>query len=327
MNSCERIRCLLQGEPVDKLPRTAWRHFPIDDETAQGLADVTVAFQEMFGWDLVKICHHTQHSTEDWGNDVRWPMTREVWGRVRKHRIQSCEDWSTIEPLAMAGNAWAREIEAVRMIAQRLDGVPVLSTVFSPLVTAEAMAPRIWQDLKDNPRLVHEALEAIADTTARFVVEVLKAGAHGVFYAVGTAQRQLMTSEQFCAFGRKYDLFVLKEAQNAFFNMCHMHGENLLFDQVLDYPVHAFNWSDREYGPTLQELRALTDKMLIGGIDEKQLVETSREEIHQDVLSLLPSLPLGPFMWGPGCVVPLAVSYERLWWLQEGIDHASGSVK
>src|SRR3712207_7724048 len=53
------------------------------------------------------------------------------------------------------------------------------------------------------------------------------------------------------------------------FRSLHVHGErDLMFDDVLDYPVQVLSWSDRLAGPSLREARVMTSKCLMGGWHE-----------------------------------------------------------
>jgi len=44
-NHRERMQACLSGSAVDRPPVALWRHFPVDDQTPQGLAAATVNFQ------------------------------------------------------------------------------------------------------------------------------------------------------------------------------------------------------------------------------------------------------------------------------------------
>jgi len=62
---------------------------------------------------------------------------------------------------------------------------------------------------------VRAGLEAIAETTRRFVTECLAAGADGIFFATQMARPGLTTPEEYEEFGRPYDLEVLSAARGA----------------------------------------------------------------------------------------------------------------
>jgi len=64
MSRWERIRAALKGEETDRVPISLWRHWPVEDETPQGLAAATMRWQRDYDFDLVKLSpstrrHHT----------------------------------------------------------------------------------------------------------------------------------------------------------------------------------------------------------------------------------------------------------------------------
>jgi uroporphyrinogen-III decarboxylase len=53
-------------------------------------------------------------------------------------------------------------------------------------------------------------------------------------------------------------------------NTAHIHGEDLYFDDFLDYPVDIFNWWDRgPNGPSLDSVKSRIKGCVMGGIDHK----------------------------------------------------------
>lgn len=55
MDKRERLQRTIAGEPVDRPPVALWRHWPVDDQTPEGLAEATVHFQREWDWDFVKV--------------------------------------------------------------------------------------------------------------------------------------------------------------------------------------------------------------------------------------------------------------------------------
>ena len=54
MNKCERVYATLEGQPVDQVPLSLWRHFHKQDQTPTGLASATLAFYHKYDLDLIK---------------------------------------------------------------------------------------------------------------------------------------------------------------------------------------------------------------------------------------------------------------------------------
>jgi uroporphyrinogen decarboxylase len=81
--------------------------------------------------------------------------------------------------------------------------------------------------------------------------------------------REIMSEEHYREFGRPYDLIALRAAEGGWLNVLHIHGEKeLMFDQLIDYPVDVLSWSDRIAGPSLREARVKTSKCFMGGWNE-----------------------------------------------------------
>ena len=314
MNACERIRTLLDGKPLDRPARSLWKHFPIVDQEADSLARRTIEFQDRYDWDFVKICHHGLYSIEDWSSEIRWPRHELERGEVVRYGIARSADWRSLEPLNPAKGALGRELEVVRQVAARFCGeVPVLPTVFSPLTTAIKMrGEALFEDIKGDPDALGAALSVITDTTARFVTELVRAGADGVFFATQLATTDALTAEQYRRFGREYDLPVLEAAAGTWFNVLHIHGLEPMAAELADYPVQALNWHDRRSNVPLGEMRSITGKLPVGGIDELGVLDNAAEaELTAHLREALEACD-GRLVLGPGCVVPLEVPEEAI---------------
>ena len=119
--------------------------------------------------------------------------------------------------------------------------------MFSPLTTAIKLAgDRVFADLRRHPDLLEAGLGIIAETTIDFARACLRAGAHGLFFATQCASYRPLNEAEFRQFGVPYDRRVLDAvAGEATFTMLHLHGNDVMFDQVMDYPADMVNWHDR----------------------------------------------------------------------------------
>jgi hypothetical protein len=90
------------------------------------------------------------------------------------------------------------QLEAVRLVAEALgDSVPILQTVFSPLNIAPKLAgDRSFADMRDHPEIFKQGLQIIAETTARFALASLAAGAHGLLF-VAPCNRRLYSEAEY----------------------------------------------------------------------------------------------------------------------------------
>src|SRR5262249_56153917 len=112
--------------------------------------------------------------------------------------------------------------------------------------------------MRSAPSAVEHALGAMAETLAAYSRACVEAGADGLFYATNVATRSLMSGEECRRFQRPFDLRVLEAVQGAPFNLLHVCGEGILFDEFPSYPVTAFSWATVPGNPSLAELHPPT---------------------------------------------------------------------
>src|SRR5437588_10480071 len=92
-----------------------------------------------------------------------------------------------------------------------------------------------------------------------------------------------MTAEEYRTWARPFDLKILEAVKEAPFNVLHIHGRRIHFDQVIDYPAGALNWSHFATAPSLLEGKTRSGKTLLGGIDESTASHVSAPEIPWQV--------------------------------------------
>jgi uroporphyrinogen decarboxylase len=206
MTKRERVQAALHRRPVDRPPVAFWQHVPHRDHTARGLADAMLEWQQRWDLDLIKIMSSGVYCVEDWGCKVAYEGSPNGAKTCTQHAVRQPGDWARIKPLDPGRGALGRELEALRLILRgRSDDVPVLHTVFAPLTIARKLAgERLSEDLRDHPAAVMSALDAIAETVIRYVAEVGKAGADGIFYATQDASRDVLAEGDHAKFSMPY---------------------------------------------------------------------------------------------------------------------------
>jgi uroporphyrinogen decarboxylase len=187
----------------------------------------------------------------------------------------------------------------------------MLQTVFSPLTTARKLAgDRVFTDLRLYPDELKEGLRIIAETHARFALESIRAGAHGIFFATQCASYRLLNEAEYREFGEVYDRMFLDAVRaEAEILMLHIHGIDVMFDLLCSYPVDMVNWHDRVTPPTLGEAGISFQGTLVGGVDEwHTLVTGPATAIQAEIREAIAQTGGRRFMVGPGCVVPINTS-------------------
>ncbi len=64
--------CLKDNPALDRPPVALWRHFPVDDQSPEGLAAAVLDFQSRYDFDLVKVTPASSFCLKDWGVDDVW---------------------------------------------------------------------------------------------------------------------------------------------------------------------------------------------------------------------------------------------------------------
>jgi uroporphyrinogen decarboxylase len=316
MTHWERVRAALQGEETDRVPISLWRHWPIHDETAEGLAAVTAWWQEQYDFDLVKITPTGTYGIEDWGGETEYyPNTAGVRTLVQAG-VTSADQWPQLEQLEVKSSYLGEQIKAVQLIAERIrNSAPILMTVFSPLTTALKLAgDRIFADLRLHSEKFKQGMKIIAETTARFSQASLSAGAHGIFFATQCDTYRMLSEDEYQEYGVTYDRIVLDAVRDeAEILLLHAHGHDIMFDLVAGYPIDAINWHDRITPPAIEEARDRFSGMLVGGINEwHTLLKGPEDAIDAEIQDAIAQAGGRGFMVGPGCVTPINTPSQHL---------------
>lgn len=312
----ERLMACIHDRPVDRPPVALWRHWPVDDQKPDSLARATIGFQQQFDFDFVKVTPSSSFCLKDWGATDSWQGhyhgTRDYGPRM----VRSIEDWFELRPLLPTEGSLGAQLEALRLIRKGLGpDVPVIQTVFSPLSQAKNLVGQdaLLAQLRQHPEAVEVGLRVIAETTCRFVEAALRLGIDGIFYAVQHCQAHLLGAEEYCRFGRPYDLEVFEYAAGAWLNVLHLHGLNVYFDLVADYPVQIINWHDRETSPSLSEGQQRFRGAVCGGLrQEETLMLGTPAQVRAEVQDAIAVTGGRRLVIGTGCVTPVIAPLGNL---------------
>jgi uroporphyrinogen decarboxylase len=327
MSHRERIAKALALEETDRLPFGFWWHFPNQDRAPRRLAQLSLELQQKLDLDFIKFSPYGLYSVVDWG------VTLEVLGGKLPpvqagYPIKKPEDWRRLRRFRGMEGEYLIVLEAQRIaLSEMRQRIPLIQTVFSPLTTALKLAgpETLLTHLRDAPAAVHAGLAIIAETTRRFVIEALTHGADGLFFANQTANDGYLTCAEYAEFAKKYDLAVLEAVEGrSWFNILHLHGEKIMFDAVLDYPVQALNYHDREVGPSLAEMRKRTKKCLVGGIGHNTtLVHGTQAKVEAQVRDAWRQVNRRGLILGPGCVASLESPEANVLQLRKSVERTA----
>jgi len=311
-----RLETCLAGQKADRPPVALWRHFPVDDQSPDRLAAATAAFQRLFDFDLIKVTPTSSFCIKDWGVEDRWVGNPEGTREYTRRAVCNPEDWASLSPLDPLKGHLGAQLTCLKLLTGEFSPhTPVIQTIFSPMSQAKNLVGLgdLLVHMRQHPDLLHAGLQRITDTTIRFLKEAVKTGIDGVFYAVQHGQYGLLTSDEFDEFCRAYDLQVLEASQGLWLNLLHLHGEAVMFDQVLDYPVQIINWHDRQTSPTLAEARQRFKGAVCGGLRQwETMLLGTPESVRAEAVDAFDQTGGERFILGTGCVLPTTAPYGNI---------------
>lgn len=309
MTKEERIKAAIVRKETDRIPFSVWYHLPAVDQDPIAAAEMQLQLARSYDVDFIKLMPFGNYVAQDYGLSVEFYCTETRPALERKYGIASIDDWANIEPLPAYYGTYGKQVQLSQKINKMMKKgeIPFVQTIFSPLTTAKKLAgPRVFEDLRSHPKLIRQALEAITQTTINFVKANIEAGVSGFFFATQCATSDFLTEQEFDEFGAKYDLKVIESyVDTTFLNILHIHGENTYFKKLAAYPCNCINWHDRLVYPDMGEARKLTDKCLMGGINEKWFENAAPEEIGVHVKEAVDSAGRKGLIITPGCCAEL----------------------
>jgi uroporphyrinogen decarboxylase len=315
----DRIRAVLKGERPDRIPISLWRHFYEKEATAEGLAEVMIDFQKKYDWDFMKVNPRASYHIEGWGAKVEFNHGPLKKTEVVEYPIKKADDWKRFEVLKFSREALEEQLKALSLIKKRVkDDLFVVQAIFTPLSIAGDLVIEekdLVRGLKENPQIIHSALEIITDIFSDFAVKCLNAGADGIFLATTEwATKELLTEKEYLEFGKPYDLEILRKIESAEFNILHVCKSNNFLSLFVDYPVKVVNWNAADLtNLDLKEGAKLLNKAVLGGIDhEKLLLNGTPDEVSKKIKEVVERNHDVRLILGPGCTISPQTPEENL---------------
>lgn len=317
MNKNEKIRKLLEGEFTGEVPFSFWTHFPDIDRNPKQIAQATYDLYQQFDLDLIKTMNNGMYATEDYGAIIDYSEIKNGGiAKILETPIKNYFDWKNLPELTIfSAPAIQRELEYLKRIVELVDGeVPILMTIFSPLTTADKLSQgKILEHIRqDSEGYLRSALDKIATLTAEIAKEAIKLGASGVYFASQMASYDKLSAKDYLIYGKPYDLKVLEGSEGGWVNAIHVHGSNIMFDILRDYPVQLFNWHIWESLPEPKEAQFYTGKVIMGGLNRMDVTHNKFNELHHQIYRVITETNGKGLILTPGCVIRHPFSDETL---------------
>jgi uroporphyrinogen decarboxylase len=323
MTKRQRLETTFAGQKVDRPAVALWRHWPGDDHSGEDLARATLEFQRTYDFDFIKITPNSDYCLSGYGAESRWegnPEGSYGWGR---RVIQTPEDWLRLRPLNPHTGLLGEVLKCNRLIGQAVGSdVPFIQTIFNPLSQAKNLAgEKLLYFLRRYPDTLKTGLAAITESILRLIESLKSTGAAGIFLAVQHATYDLMTEAEYRDFCRPLDLKILEATEGMWFRLVHVHGLNVMFNVLADYPVEVINWHDVETPPSLVEAAPRTDKTLCGGLRQwETMVYGGPAEIQAEAKAAFEATGGRRFILGTGCVTPVIAPTRNILTARKAVE-------
>jgi len=319
----ERLEAAIRGEATDRVPVALWRHFPGDDYRPKDLAASTVGFQRRYDFDFVKVTPASSFSVADWGVRDEWRGNEEGTRVYTHYAVQSPDDWKRLPDLDPRAGFLGAQCKCLDLIHRDLgDDVPFIQTIFTPLGQAKHLAgDRAFVHMREQPAAFKAGLEKITQATIRFIEEAKKTGIAGLFYAVQHASYAVTSPAEYAEFGKAYDLRVLEAAKGLWLNVLHLHGNDVMFDLVADYPVQVWNWHDRDTPPALRDALPKVKGAVCGGLGrDSTMLRGTPDDVRREIADAVAQTGGRRLIIGTGCVTLVTTPESNLRAARAAVD-------
>ena len=309
MTKRERVLAALRGDPVDRVPLSFWLHNFVTENSAAGLAAETLRLVRTFDWDFLKPQSRAQCFAEMWGLRYRPSTERATQFTVTHTPLTDATGVARLRPVDPRRGALGEQLAALAEIRRAVGpDTPIIWTIFAPMmVMPSLLAGGREQALaiaRAEPKAMDAGLAAIAETLDVYARACVDAGADGLFYATNVARRDGLSPEECRRFQRPHDLRVLAAVARAPFNLLHVCGPGIRFDEFADYPVAAFSWALGGSNPSLAEVHRRTGKAVVGGLPAKpEIASMTEKEIAARARRAVDEVGGRALLLGPDCSI------------------------
>ena len=270
MAKIERVRAVLAGKMADRTPFSIWYHFGTQFASPEKTAEIHLGFFKAYDLDFLKVM-----------NDYYYPAPAGL------DTVRTRQDLERFTVFDVERSEWREQFKALSLINREIKGrAHFLDTVFDPWQSIRrTVAGENMEHLVQNePQALHDALNRVADNLIAYSRKALSLGASGIFMSVPAA-KEIVSREVFLTFVKPYAQKVFKAVSGLGpMNTAHIHGEDLYFDDVLEFPVQILSWWDRgPRGPSMESVKQRFKGSVMGGIDQTQLSRRSPAFLRKHV--------------------------------------------
>lgn len=207
-----------------------WRHEPVADQEALGLAQATLRFYEAVGGGWVKLTPAGTFQATSLGLVDEWAGDSLGRRRIVHRPVSSAADWAALASRAAQTGLGAQECvsaNAASWLKARLPvQVPLLATVFSTLTQAVQLAgaEQVAACAEAEPDVLAACLQALGQRNLALVQALGEAGVDGVYYVSQHHEAHLWQQDMSRWLGWHFDAPAMAACPSRGWNVLHFHG-------------------------------------------------------------------------------------------------------
>lgn len=325
LNKVQKIKNVLKGDDIEGVAFGFWTHLPGIDLDPVRLAEETYKFYKKYDIDFVKTMNNGMYAIEDYGCEIDYSEVEK--GGVAKliHTpINGPEDWIKVNKCDLNSGALKRELDSLKLLKEKINGeAPIIFTVFSPITIAAKLSKNlVFDHIKEGySELVEKALVTITENTKALVNELKRLDVDGIFFAAQSSSYDVTDLETYETYGKPYDLEILNEASDMWFNVIHAHGNNIMFKILREYPVDVFNWHGWETLPEIKEAQIATKKTIMTGVSRMDITNSNLNELSNQIYKTIKETQGKKIILTPGCVIRHPLNENTLNFVKSEIEY------
>jgi uroporphyrinogen decarboxylase len=312
MNKIERVNAVLRGEKPDLTPAGFWYHYKGDYDIAEMTRVHLATFRET-GADIMKVMQD--------------------YGQIIAQEVKVPADWNKVRFPGTSSPVYQKLADVLKGLLDAIGGETLIfQTIFSPFKTAvnsygDAL---VMAHAKEAPEEVALAMKVITEALSEWAAGFVELGAAGLFYAAQFSEPGRFEKAAWEKLVGAGDRAVMAAAaKKGGRNILHICGEpeyqfRTQPEWFKDYPAAIVNWSVKDTGLSLKAGKALFEKPILGGMNNKgNVLKGSDEEIRAEVAQVLKSVEPEGFMLGADCTIQgQGISHQKM---KVAVDAAHGA--
>lgn len=297
-----RFRAAVSGQPLDRVPVSAWMHLGTEHLSAQETAWLHERWFRAYGWDVLKVM-----------NDDHFDVPAHL---LRLERPGQIRDLAAA--VTDTAPCFAKQQHCLSALCQAVGNeVPLMDSGYSPwhMVLRHIghdQAEMLCAHPVETARLLQTVCEAVCAHVQRLPSLGVTAYFHATHGAVPQGQPKGISDDVFQRFVQPFDCAVL-EAGKGLVRVLHVHGHGVALERLDGYPFEVLHLSDRvPTNPDLARLRRWTDRCLMGGVDEAGFTAASLGTLQSQMDNAVAQTGGQGLVLAPGCVLPSSSSARSL---------------